>query len=114
MSFNFNFNAFTNFATAVGTAVGNNPALVNSIITAAQQNFSDPNEATEVADLKKAAALFAAKQGSAGLLEIAEVNKLLPTSAIAVQMGLNLITADTPPLEAIQAINVAIAAIEGK
>ena len=110
----FNLSGFNAFAQAVGTAIGNNPTLVNTVISAAQSNFGDPNEAAEVAALKKASMLFAAGQGASAMTEIAQVDKLLPSSAIAVEMGLNLITAATPPLQAIQAIQIAINAIEGK
>ena len=100
----------TQILTASGGALAANPTLVPSIVTAAF-NAQNPNASAEDAALAKAEAMFGVNPALA-MQAIADAEKLMPPSMMGVELGLANIKIDTPPLEAVQAIEIARAAIK--
>ena len=91
-------------------ALAANPTLIPSIVSAAFQ-AQNPNASAEDAALAKAEAMFSVNP-TLGLQSINEAIKLMPPSMLGVELGLSNIKIDTPALQAIQAIEIARAAIK--
>ena len=109
-----NLSGLNAFGQALGNIITNNPTQVSAIITAAQSAFGDPNVGTEVNELKKAGALFAAGHGDLAVAAIKKATDLMTTQEMVIEEGLMSITAATKPLDAIQEIQIAINALQGK
>ena len=94
----------------LGSAATANPQLLPQIISAAT-SAANPNAQAEDQALAQAEALFAVNPALA-LAAITKAIGLIPTSYLGVTIGLSAIKADTPPLQAIQAIEIARAALK--
>ena len=107
-------NGWSAFGTALsqilGSAATANPNLLPQIITAAT-SAANPNAAAEDQALAQAEALFAVN-ATLALKSIEKAIGLIPTSYLGVTIGLSAIKADTPPLQAVQAIEIARAALK--
>ena len=98
----------TNLVNILGGASGAlaaNPGLLGQI-TSAAFTASNPHASEEDAALANAEALFSVNPALA-ILGIQKAISLIPTSYLGVTFGLSMIKIDTPPLAAVQAIEMA-------
>jgi hypothetical protein len=105
--------AFSTFGANIGqilAGVAGNQTLTTEIVNAAANAFN-PNGAQEDTTLAKAEA-FASVNPAQAITMIQEVIKMLPTQLEGVALGLGAIKADTPPLQMVQAIEIARTAIK--
>jgi hypothetical protein len=100
----------TQILTGAGGALASNPNLVGQIVTAAT-SAANPNATQEDNALAQAEALFTVNPAMA-ILSIQKAIGMIPPSYLGVSLGLSAIKVDTPPLQAIQAIELARAALK--
>ena len=100
----------TDLLTGAGGALASNPNLVSQI-TSAAFSAQNPNAAAEDTALANAEALFTVNPALA-MKQLEKVEGLIPNAYIGVTMGLSAIKVDTPPLMAVQAIEIARAALK--
>jgi hypothetical protein len=107
-------NNWAQFGSALSGILGglatSNPNLIPQIV-AATQNATNPHASEEDAALAQAEALFAVNPAQA-ILAIQRAIGLIPPSYLGVTFGLTMVKVDTPPLAAVQAIELARAALK--
>jgi hypothetical protein len=96
---------FTNLGPAGASIVAANPNIVSQITQAAFSS-QNPHATEEDQALAQAEALFSVNPALA-ILSIQKAISLIPPSYLGVTFGLSVIKVDTPPLAAIQAIEMA-------
>jgi hypothetical protein len=96
---------FQNLGPAGASVLASNPNLITQI-TSAAFTAQNPHAKDEDAFLAQAEALFTVNPAMA-VLQVQEAIKLIPQTYLGVTMGLAAIKVDTPPLAAIQVIEMA-------